>query len=142
MKRIAAIALFVAATFITAGSALAQDHQVKATVPFNFTVNGSWLPAGNYTIGSGSIGTNVLSIADREKKVHILAMGLTDSNYRGNSSKLVFHKYGDQYFLSEICYANSSTKVDFPTSKAEKRARTQAQEAALRVNNDVMVALN
>jgi hypothetical protein len=141
MKRIAAFALFVAATFITAGSALAQDHGVKATVPFNFTVNGSWLPAGNYTIGSDSTSANIFNITDREKSVHILAMGLTDPNYPGRSSKLVFHKYGDQYFLSEICYANSSTKVDFPLSKAEKNAKAQAQEAGLRVNNDVMIAL-
>ena len=74
MKRIiAAIALFVAATFITTGSALAQDHRAKATVPFNFSVNGSWLPAGNYTIGSDSTSANVLNITDREKSVHILA---------------------------------------------------------------------
>jgi hypothetical protein len=142
MKRIAAIALFVAATFITAGSALAQDHRVKATVPFNFTVNGSWLPAGNYTIGSDSTSPNMLIITDREKSVHILAMGLTDSNSPSKSSKLVFHKYGNQYFLSQICYADTSTKVQFSTSKAEKRARTQINEAGLRVNNDVMIALN
>ena len=142
MKRIAAIALFVAATFITAGSALAQDHRAKATVPFNFTVNGSSLPAGTYTIGSDSTSANILSITDREKSVHIMAMGLADPNYPGTSGKLVFHKYGDQYFLSEICYADSSTKVDFPTSKAEKRAKSQSQEAGLRVNNDVMIALN
>jgi hypothetical protein len=54
----------------------------------------------------------------------------------------VFHKYGNQYFLSQICYADSSTKVQFSTSKAEKRARTQINEAGLRVNNDVMIALN
>jgi hypothetical protein len=142
MKRIiAAIALFVAATFITTGSALAQDHRAKATVPFNFSVNGSWLPAGNYTIGSDSTSANILNITDREKSVHILAMGMTDPNYSGTSSKLVFHKYGDQYFLSEICYSDSSTKVEFPTSKAEKRAKSQRLEAELRVNNDVMIAL-
>ena len=52
MNRISAIALFVAASFVTAGSALAQDHRVQATVPFSFTVNGATLPAGTYTIGS------------------------------------------------------------------------------------------
>jgi hypothetical protein len=142
MKPIAAIALFVAASFVTAGSALAQDHRAKATVPFNFTVNGSRLPAGNYTIGSDSAIANVLTITERDKSVHIMALGQTDPNYSGTSSKLVFHKVGNQYFLSDICYSDSSTKVHFPTSKAEKRARTETQEAGLRVNNDVMIALN
>ena len=52
MKHITAIALFIAATFITAGKAMAQDYAVQATIPFNFTVNGNQLPAGNYTLGS------------------------------------------------------------------------------------------
>jgi hypothetical protein len=142
MKSIAAIALFVAASFVTTGSALAQDHRAKATVPFNFTVNGTRLPAGTYTIGSDSASANILSITERDKSVHIMALGMTDPYYSGTSSKLVFHKVGDQYFLSEICYSNSSTKVHFATSKAEKRARTETQEAGLSVNNDVMVALN
>jgi hypothetical protein len=141
MKRIAAIALFVAASFITAGGALAQDRQVKATVPFNFTVNSSSMPAGNYTIGSASTNGNILTIADWEKHVHILAMGQPDSGTTVKSGHLVFHKYGDQYFLSEICYAGSSTTVQFPVSKAERRAKAETQEAGLRVDNDVMVAL-
>jgi len=141
MKRIAAIALFVAASFITAGGALAQDQQVKATVPFNFTVNSSSMPAGNYTIGSASTSGNILTIADWEKHVHVLAMGQRDSGTTVKSGHLVFHKYGDQYFLSEICYAGSSATVQFPSSKAERRARAQTQEARLSADNDVMVAL-
>jgi hypothetical protein len=141
MKRIAAIALFVAASFITAGGALAQDQKVKATVPFNFTVNSSSLPAGNYTIGSDSTSRNILTIADWDKHVHILAMGQTDSGTSVKSGHLVFHKYGDQYFLSEICYAGSATTVQFPPSKAERRAKAETQEAGLRIENDVMVAL-
>ena len=142
MKRIAAIALFVASTLLTAGSAVAQDHRVKATVPFNFTVNNSWLPAGTYTIGSNSDTPNLLSIRDRAKSVHILAMGLTDPRDSEKVGKLVFHRYGNQYFLSEIRRGSASMNVHFPATKLEKKARTQTQEAGLRVNDDVLIALN
>ena len=52
MKNIAAIAVIVATTFFAAGSAPAQDHLVKATVPFTFTAGDRTLPSGTYTIGS------------------------------------------------------------------------------------------
>jgi len=142
MKRIAAIALFVASTLLTAGSAVAQDRQVKATVPFNFTVNNSWLPAGTYTIGSNSDTPNLLSIRDRAKSVHILAMGLTDPRDSEKVGKLVFHRYGNQYFLCEIRSQESAINVQLATSKQEKRAREETQQAGLRVNDDVMIALN
>jgi hypothetical protein len=142
MKRIAAIALFVAATLLTAGSAVAQDHRVIATVPFNFTVNDSWLPAGTYTIVSDSTSPNILSIRDRAKSVYISAMSLTDPSDSEKVSKLVFHRYGNQYFLSEIRCGSASLNVHIPATKLEKKARTQTQVAGLRVDDDVLIALN
>jgi hypothetical protein len=143
MNRISAIALIVAASFVTAGSAMAQDHRAKATVPFNFTVNGNSLPAGTYTVGSEVNSPNVITITDREKNIHILALTLPDANAPGTGNKLVFHHYGDQYFLSEVRCESTSMNVHLMTSKAEKRAKAQIQETAgLRVNNDVMIALN
>ena len=48
MKRsINLIALFVASLFITAG---VWAQTVKATIPFNWTVDGTNVPAGTYTI--------------------------------------------------------------------------------------------
>jgi hypothetical protein len=141
MNRISAIALFVAASFVTAGSAMAQDHQVKASVPFNFTVNGERLPAGTYTIGSDITSPRVVTITEREKKVHLMAITLPDSNGSGTTNQLVFHKYGNQYFLSEIRCDSASMNAHLTTSKQEKWAKAQTQEADLRVNNDVMVAL-
>jgi hypothetical protein len=78
MKRIAPIALFFAATFISAGGVMAQDHVAKATVPFPFTVSGSSLPAGSYTIGSDSNSANTVIISDRNKSVHIHSFPIQD----------------------------------------------------------------
>ena len=143
MNRISAIALIVAASFVTAGSAMAQDHRAKANVPFNFSVNGNSLPAGTYTVGSEINSPNVITITDREKNIHILALTLPDANAPGTGNKLVFHRYGDQYFLSEVRCESASLNVELSTSKAEKRAKAaQTQEAGVRVNNDVMIALN
>jgi hypothetical protein len=140
MKNLTAIALFVAAGIATAGSALAQDHKVTATVPFNFTVNGQTLPAGNYTLGSDIDSPRMLTISDRQKGVVMTAITVPDSEASADS-KLVFHRYGNQYFLSEIRTANSSMTCHLVTSKQEKWAKAQTQEASVRVNHDVLIAL-
>jgi hypothetical protein len=144
MKRIAAIALFVAATVITTGSALAQDHGVKATVPFNFSVNGAWLPAGTYTLGSAQR-SDIIQIGTQDKGTAVFAMGIVDQNDPSKDGELVFHRIGANYFLSEIRYAHSYTKVYLPVSKAEKKARQRAMEAddaSLPVNDNVLIAMN
>jgi hypothetical protein len=142
MKRIVTIALSIAATLITSGSAFAQDHGVKATVPFNFNVSGNWVPAGTYTIGSDSQRGIVLRLTSRDQKVSMFALGLIDTSDPGRKAELVFHVYGDRYFLSEIHYPHSSTKVCLPMSKTEKNTRKRAEEASLRVNDNVLIALN
>jgi hypothetical protein len=146
MKRIAAIALFVAATLLTTGSALAQDHGVKAAVPFNFSVAGAWLPAGTYTIGSmAQRGSNVIEIGSQEKHTGAFAIGLVDRNDPSKGGELVFHRVGASYFLREVRYAHSDTKIYLPVSKAEKKARERAMEAteaSLPINDNVLIAMN
>jgi hypothetical protein len=145
MKRIAAIALFVAATLVTTGTALAQIQAVKANVPFNFNVSGAWLPAGTYTVGAAGLRSNEILIGSQEKHAGALALGMVDTNDPAKGGQLVFHRYGASYFLSEVRYAHSSTKIHLPVSKAEKKARERAMEAteaSLRVNDNVLIAMN
>ncbi len=142
MKHITAIVLFIAATFITAGKAIAQDYAVQATIPFNFTVNGSQLPAGNYTLGTDVTSPRILKISDRTQHVHVLALAQPSADEKRKANQLVFHKYGNQYFLSEIRSQESGMNVQLATSKQEKRARAETEQAGLRVNNEVMIALN
>jgi hypothetical protein len=142
MKHITALALFLAATIITAGKAIAQDFAVRATIPFSFTVNGKQLPAGNYTLGTDVTSPRILKISDRTQHANALAMSMPSSEEKHKSNQLVFHKYGNQYFLCEIRSQESSLNVQLPTSKQEKQARAETQVAGLRVHDEVMIALN
>ncbi len=142
MNRILAIALVLASTLATAAKSSAQDHRITATVPFNFTVGNRTLPAGTYIIGSTSNSPDVLAMRNREKGVSILTMGVPDESNPERANVLVFHKYGDQYFLSKIRAEGASMNIDFTVTKAEKRARTQVEEAGLFVKDPVLIALN
>jgi hypothetical protein len=145
MKNLAAIALFVASTLTATGIASAQNQAVKANVPFNFSVDGAWLPSGTYTIGAFSLRSNSIHIASQDKGTGALALGMVDQNDPAKGGELVFHRYGASYFLSEVRYAHSSTKIHLPVSKAEKKAReraAEATEASLRVSENVLIAMN
>jgi hypothetical protein len=143
MKFITALALFIAAIFITAGKAIAQDYAVRATIPFSFSVNGAQLPAGNYTIGSDVGSPRILKISDRTQRVHALAVTMPGPNETSKANQLVFHKYGNQYFLCEIRSQESAMNLQLSTTKQEKQARAQTQVASRQVVHDeVMIALN
>jgi len=141
MKRIAAVSLILAAGFLTAGSALAQERGIEANIPFAFSLNGRTLPAGHYTIASDSKTPEVLMIEDRNDSVHIMTLTMPGADESKKDNTLVFHKYGNQYFLTTIKANGASMNCHLTTSKQEKWAKAQTQEAALRIDNDVIIAL-
>jgi hypothetical protein len=136
MKRITATALFTLAALVTTGGVMAQGRAVRATVPFDFTVGDKLLPAGSYEITKNS--ASVIEVRNRDKQVAIFAPTAYTTEQSRNGSKLVFDKYGDRYFLSEILCAPSAINVSLPTSKAEKQARMQ--RASLQTPTQVYVA--
>lgn len=123
MNRIAAIALFVGATLITAGSAAAQSSVVEANIPFNFTFSDTFLPAGTYTFGFDSMIPDMLIIRDRTRSVKARDYGQCGLIGPGKPHTLIFHRYGSQYFLSEVRFNSASNGVFLPARKLEKQAK-------------------
>jgi len=123
MKRTIAIALFSIASLFTIGSASAQDRVVQATVPFDFTVGGQLLPANTYTITSLQHGLVTIQSVDKRNTASTVT-SYADRQL-ASGGKLVFAKYGDQYFLHEVLCPAALINVDLPTSKLEQRARRQ-----------------
>jgi len=128
MKRIVAIALFLAVSFITARTAMAQNHAVEVNVPFSFTVNDVTLPAGKYTIASELSDPATLIFRDRMHTIRAIDMGLNDPTGLGEASGLVFHHYGDLYFLSKIRFAPAAKAVLLPPTKAEQHAQKHSRK--------------
>ena len=141
MIRIAAFALVIAATFTATGSAIAQDHRAKANVPFTFTVGDKTLPAGEYIVTSSPSSPNLIAISNWYMRLNVQAMGQPDQTNPERANVLVFHRYGNLYFLSEIRSDVASINIDFAASKAEKKTRAQVEEAGRAVNDPVLIAL-
>jgi hypothetical protein len=134
-----AIAVCLLASFGSAGTASAQDHAARATVPFNFNVGDKWVPAGTYLLTSDINNPKLIAIHSEDGKTVSLSVTYSDDR-RLNAGKLVFTKYGDQYFLHEIVCSLCGMNVSFPDSKHEKLARTRLV-AGLLSPTDVYLAL-
>ena len=134
MKRNFAIALLALSTLAVTGKALAQQSAVQATVPFQFTVAGTVLPADTYTITSTS---GVLLIQSTDRHFRAITTAQYDDR-QVTGGKLIFTKYGDQYFLHEVLCPDAAMHANLGTSKAEKQV--QRQEAMLGGGQPVLVA--
>lgn len=75
-----------------------------AKVPFNFYVKDKALPAGEYRIEAIQVGGSpALKIQSSDGWVTaIVAIRLVSAESHHLESRLVFNRFGDQYFLSQI----------------------------------------
>jgi hypothetical protein len=103
--------------FATA-SAYAQTA-LQANVPFNFIVAGNTLPAGEYTIRSLDTNARVLVIRGSDESQKMVMANSCASAKPSDTTKLVFHRYGDRYFLSQIWTAGNSSGAELPPSRRE-----------------------
>src|SRR5258706_6745574 len=75
---------------------------VKAKVPFEFTVMGRTMPAGDYVVNHTFNSANVILKCQEHRVSVIVPTDALQSGAPHQQAKLIFHRYGDQYFLSEV----------------------------------------
>lgn len=120
-------------------SALAQSKpgDVLVNVPFSFIVNNHQMPAGRYVVTPATYG--VLRIFDTENSRNQLFTGVHSvQSSKTQTPKLVFHRYGDSYFLSEVWNGQSNIGKQLPPSKAEKEIAS-GKRTGSRSNGEVAV---
>ena len=125
---------------LAVASAQAQfDEKIGVEVPFNFQIAADNLPAGDYLIEPISFGGAqlyfrlLLSSKDGQTRKIVPTLPIQSATIQ-EKSKLIFNRYGNQYFLAEVWVAGSDIGREFRRSSAEKRlARTgvKRQEAIL-----------
>jgi hypothetical protein len=129
--------LFASAVLLTATSVQAQQTYVKANIPFDFAVGGRAFPAGDYTVKSISQ-NGVMRIDDDQESAKAISLSNTcTSSTPASTTKLVFHRLGDHYFLYQVWTEGNSSGREFPMSKAEVQIAQNSHKAEL-----VIVAAN
>jgi hypothetical protein len=95
-------ALFLTTCVALVGLGHAQmDTTIKAQVPFSFVANGTKMPAGECTIQIMVNGRTALSISCGTQHAFAVPIADVSANARKKTA-LVFHQYGDHFFLTSI----------------------------------------
>jgi hypothetical protein len=130
--KLIANATLLSAILIVASAASAQGQSLatraRFNIPFDFAFGEKKLPAGQYSVGRSVQSTDdvTLSIQDRAGRSKAVQLSNAVFTYRANTrAVLVFHRYGDQYFLSQVWQAGSTTGRQFPVSKKERELYRQ-----------------
>jgi hypothetical protein len=122
MKRLIGFLSVATLAVVLAAPLPAQEFRVTATVPFEFMVAGRSMPAGDYAVRrAGSIVSGAIQVSGENVSVLTLAnfdsVGQTEKT---GQTLLIFHRYGDRYFLSRITDGSGNRGVEIPTSHTEK----------------------
>jgi hypothetical protein len=106
---------------LATASAYAQTGVVKANVPFNFIVDKSELPAGQYTLQGVGLTDSAMAISNADGTAGKLTLPTTcESREPQSKTKLVFHRYGSQYFLSQIWTEGEARGKELRRSSRER----------------------
>ena len=105
MKTLKTMILSVGAVALLGASGLYAQTKATADIPFEFTVQNTTLPAGEYTMSATSTSHDLMLIRNVEtrKAIAVLAPS-SESGYRTPQDKnvVVFHRIGDRYFLAAV----------------------------------------
>ncbi|MGZ4732013.1 MAG: hypothetical protein ACXVZH_07705 [Terriglobales bacterium] len=105
---------------LATASAYAQTGVVRANVPFDFIVNKTELPAGEYSVRAlGMTGVAISIQSSDNKVVKAILPQSCEAAEAPKTSKLVFHRYGSQYFLAQIWTEGNPRGQELPKSGRE-----------------------
>lgn len=108
-------------------SVQAQDRAlVRVNIPFDFQNGSEQLKSGTYTISS--LNENVALVRGSSTS-GMAVIHLCEDREPAKGGNVVFHKYGDHYFISDVFISGNQNHLHLIKSKAERQA-----ERALREN--------
>jgi len=119
---IVALALATAAV----SNAQSSNQKIIADVPFEFVVGAQSMPAGEYAARAATAQDNTLMIQSADgKRAAIRLTNPIRSNRERSNARLVFHRYGEQYFLAEVWSGADSEGRQLLRSRQERASERE-----------------
>ena len=109
-----------------------SGQQVTAQIPFEFNVADQTMSSGRYQLnranGAGDV-LEIRSIAGKSRTMRLTSPVIANDR-QDKRAKLVFHRYGSTYFLSQVWLDGRSTGREFAKSKQERAAEHELTKIA------------
>ena len=122
-------------------SAFAQSSLITVDLPFAFQVNNQQFPAGKYQIQTETGHPELLlRSVDCRRAIFSLSNPIQSEKTRAVPS-LVFRRYDDRYFLSQIWMSGSNSGRTLPTSRAERELTLRLAKSSPKPDTEVIAVL-
>ena len=117
---IGALVLTTMFAFATA-QAQSSSRELIANVPFEFSAGSETLPSGKYTLTviNPASDQTVLRLRGLNGKSVVLQVHAVNGEAQ-DGAKLVFHRYGNKYFLAQAWTAADINGLETPRTRAEQ----------------------
>lgn len=132
LKGFAMVMLVVALAMVTAAATTnaQSSHRVTADVPFEFSVGYKTMPAGQYKIQIITSANDAVLIQSEDGKQSALRLSEATTRAKDKSKvRLVFHRYGERYFLAQVWNGNDIGR-ELLKSQEEKAIARELQLAS------------
>jgi len=107
-----------------------SQRLMKVNVPFSFGVEGHSLPAGEYLVFTVTPERSIRIISSDGKHSAIVNTLPNYASSPSTNSRLVFHKYGNEYFLAQV-WTDGQNVARNPLS-GKRAMKSPAPAASLR----------
>jgi hypothetical protein len=100
--------------------------QLIASIPFEFNVGEKTLPAGEYRVQS--VNGSFVRIQSEDRKTSAIVLSTSVIGKARDEAKLIFHRYGNRYFLSQAWVDGETEGLQVPKPRAERAMQRELAE--------------
>jgi hypothetical protein len=123
------LSLFGLLVFLAVSANFAQSNLTAiAEIPFAFNAGAAHFDAGTYWVKEYDSGHALLELSRRDGKgaAFLITNEFNTNTASSSKSRLVFNKYGQQYFLSQVWLQDGSLGYRLTPSRMEKEVMHNA----------------
>jgi len=133
-----ALLVLVGAIAVAAQAQTVSRAQVRVSIPFQFHVGNTTMPAGDYLLQQINPASDMatLQISRKDGRANVIVNMIGAISDGRAMSRLGFRRYGNQYYFGEVWIDGNSDGLQAPKTKAERA--TQKELAALNVRMETV----
>src|SRR5215469_12767190 len=108
---------------IIAAAQMKPGERIVTQVPFKFMVGSVEMPAGECVVQLADEKGSLLAVRNPDAKRSVYVLTVANLANKPQNAAMVFHRYGDRYFLAELRLEDSRTVYTLQPTKLEDEFR-------------------
>jgi hypothetical protein len=107
-----------------------SKHKLTAQVPFEFIVGDKTLDAGQYQVSEVGVAGDALAVMGADSKNSAIQIARATAPQQNKAARLVFHRYGNTSFLSQVWEGGEEIGRQLPKSSQERAMERELSRIA------------